>query len=649
MVGFVTAPAAGVIRAAPCHVDARTAPPARPHYTDRPMTDRARRRLIIVGVVVAGALLAIGGALALGNDDTAPEGVTVAGADVGGLDAAGIEGVARARARELMARPLTITRTDDPTFRVRVGRASLDARPRIRAAVAEALEPRTIGGRLLSLLGAASGRDVPLAFTLDPRQVSRLVDRVTRSVNDPPRAAGLEVTADDIVVTPAAPGFGVRPDELRARILELPRAITLTPGVLPPPVTDEAAAAARERALRIVAAPVEVTLGGNGVPIEPEVLRAALRFEADPPRLRVALDPDTLYEDIAPAFASRERPAREAGFRVSGSSIRLVTSRTGRRLDMPAIAAAIVARPGARSVRARFRVSTPDRTTAEATALGITEQVAAFSTPYACCEPRVTNIQRAAELLDGTIIPAGGRFSLNEALGERTLARGFVAAPQIAAGRLEDAVGGGVSQVATTIFNAAFFAGLELVAHTPHQFWIPRYPQGREATVSFGGPELVFVNDWDAAILISAVATDAEITIRFFSSSLGRRVETETGPQTDVVDPVVRETVNPELEPGERVVEQESGGSGFTVTYTRRVWQGDELRRDETFTWRYDAQDAFVEVGPEAPEPPRRPRRPPARTTPDEPEGTATAAPPTAPTAPAPAPSPPGGSAPPPP
>ena len=105
-------------------------------------------------------------------------------------------------------------------------------------------------------------------------------------------------------------------------------------------------------------------------------------------------------------------------------------------------------------------------------------------------------------------------------------------APQIAAGRLEDAVGGGVSQVSTTMYNAAFFAGLDLVAHTPHQFYISRYPEGREATLSLGGPELVFVNDWDAAVLISAQAGSNGITIRFFSTKLGRRVETETGPRT---------------------------------------------------------------------------------------------------------------------
>ena len=205
----------------------------------------------------------------------------------------------------------------------------------------------------------------------------------------------------------------------------------------------------------------------------------------------------------------------------------------------------------------------PARTTAQARALRIRTLVSEFTTPYACCQPRVTNIKRAAQILDGTIIESGARFSLNVALGERTTARGFVAAPQINAGQLEDAVGGGVSQMATTIFNASFFAGLDLLQHTPHEFWITRYPPGREATVSWGGPELVVGNDWPAAILMKVSASDSGVTVRMYSSKLGRRVATTTDPS----DP--------------------TAGTAFSVVYTRKVWRGSDLRRDERWTWNY--------------------------------------------------------------
>jgi vancomycin resistance protein YoaR len=226
--------------------------------------------------------------------------------------------------------------------------------------------------------------------------------------------------------------------------------------------------------------------------------------------------------------------------------------------------------------------------------------VSEFTTPYPCCRPRVANIRRAAELLDGTLLLPDEVFSLNEALGERTEARGFVPAPMIDRdGRLVDAVGGGISQVATTIYNAAFFAGLELIQHTPHTYYISRYPIGREATVSWGGPELLFRNDWPAALLVKAAAGDTSIRIRFYSSSLGRRVRTTTGEPYGIVEPRRREIVDPDLPSGAERVVQAAGGDGFQVDYTRKVWRERELTRDERFHVAYQAEDTIVAVGPQ--------------------------------------------------
>lgn len=152
---------------------------------------------------------------------------------------------------------------------------------------------------------------------------------------------------------------------------------------------------------------------------------------------------------------------------------------------------------------------------------------------------------------------------MNAALGERTLERGFAPAPSIVDNRFVDSVGGGISQVATALYNAAFFAGLDLVQHTAHSIYIERYPLGREATISWGGPELVFRNDWPAPLHMRLRATDTTLTVRFLSAGLGRRVETETS---------------------DRIA---SGGDGFTVEYTRRVFRYDELVRNERFRTRY--------------------------------------------------------------
>ena len=260
--------------------------------------------------------------------------------------------------------------------------------------------------------------------------------------------------------------------------------------------------------------------------------------------------------------------------------VRLVPDVPGRKLDADRIALSLVTNLPARAHLARFLSAQPKLTTEKAQKLGITELVSEFSTNYPCCAPRVTNIKRAATLLDGTIILPGKVFSLNGALGKRTKAKGFVSAPQIFNGRFEDAVGGGISQVATTLFNAAFFSGIKLVAHQAHQFYISRYPMGREATVSWGGPELIFRNDWPAAILMKLDASDSGITVRFYSTKLGRRVTTTTGKPYDLTTPKTVTVTNSELPAGAREVVQEAGDGGFTVDYTRQVFRA--ARRSAT-------------------------------------------------------------------
>jgi vancomycin resistance protein YoaR len=271
----------------------------------------------------------------------------------------------------------------------------------------------------------------------------------------------------------------------------------------------------------------------------------------------VSLEPGRLEMDLRP-LRRLDRPARPASFRVVGERVVIVPSRPGSRIDVERLARRLAERPALRRVAARPTPVRPSRTTADARALGIRRRISTFTTGFSCCQPRVTNIRLAARTITGTIVPAGGTFSLNQVLGERTTARGYQAAPQINAGRLEDAVGGGVSQVATTVYNAAFFGGMELVQHTPHEFYISRYPAGREATVSWGGPELVFRNDWPAAVLVQATTTDTSITVSLYSSPLGRRVVTE--------EPVL---------------------DGLVARYPRKVYRGDSLRRDESWSWTY--------------------------------------------------------------
>jgi vancomycin resistance protein YoaR len=227
---------------------------------------------------------------------------------------------------------------------------------------------------------------------------------------------------------------------------------------------------------------------------------------------------------------------------------------------------------------------------------GPLELVSRFTTYYPPGQPRVINIRRAAVLLDRTLLRPGDRFSLNERLGKRTRARGFVAAPSISGPIHVDSVGGGVSQVSTTLYNAAFFAGLRLIAHTPHSFYISRYPKGREATISWGGPELIFQNDWPVSLLVRMKTTPTSITVWLYSYRLGRRVATVTHAPTNYVRPRTVYIKDPMLPPGTQRLLQSAGASGFSISYTRRVYRDDSVRRDERYSWTYSPENQVIAI-----------------------------------------------------
>jgi vancomycin resistance protein YoaR len=523
---------------------------------------------VIAGLVVLlGSVGLVAVRVASAPSDRVPAGVSIAGVDVGGLTASEAERAVLAGAPDPTG-DVEIVFEGEPGFPMSVPVGDLGPVPRARLAVQAALETPSLWNRIRAEVGWEAGRDVPLRYRVTSARARALVARVTADVDTPGRPARVGVGGGRVVVTPAKAGRAVDPAALERRLGTLARRVELPVVVVEPTVSDAQVQEARATALRMVSRKVRVTGGGRSATVDRPTLLSALRFPAaDDGGIAVELDPATIAAAVAPAYDGVLREARSATFAVSGGRVRVLAATDGRELDAATLARRIEARKGTRPVRVAITAVAPARSTADAQRLRIREQVSEFRTPYTCCAPRVTNIRKAAEILDGTVIAPGGTFSLNEVLGERTRARGFVPAPQINAGELEDAVGGGVSQVSTTTFNAAFFAGMRIVTHTPHEFWITRYPPGREATVSWGGPEMVFENDWPAGLLVTAEADDTGITVRMYSSKLGRRVATET-----TGDPVE--------------------GTAFSVAYTRKVWAGDELKRDERYTWSYKAPPA---------------------------------------------------------
>lgn len=248
----------------------------------------------------------------------------------------------------------------------------------------------------------------------------------------------------------------------------------------------------------------------------------------------ITLDESRVIADVAELFDGVLPGPVDAGFERQGESIAVRGEAPGYACCAPGAAAAFSAAIGSGQLTTPVALEAitvaPERDTAELNALGITDIVGQFTTKYPCCPPRVTNIKRFSELLSGTIIGPGERLSVNKAVGERTEERGFVPAPAIADGELADQVGGGSSQVATTLFNAAFFAGLEIPVYQSHSLAFSRYPYGREATINWPKPDLVIKNPTPYGVLIWVEATDTSITVTLYSTKVWASVE-----QTDQV------------------------------------------------------------------------------------------------------------------
>jgi vancomycin resistance protein YoaR len=303
------------------------------------------------------------------------------------------------------------------------------------------------------------------------------------------------------------------------------------------------------------------------------------------------------------------RPPRNATFRVFQSGrVGVVPSRPGRVVDVPATRRNILAAALSTTNRRASVVVTSHgarRTTAEARAMGITTRIGGYETIYGGDPNRIHNVQLVARLIDGKLIAPGATFSFNQATGARTADKGFLEAPVIINGELTTGLGGGVCQVSTTVFNAAYESGLKITARTNHALYISHYPQGRDATVNYPDVDLRFVNDTPHWILLRTFVGSYSLEVDLYGSQIHRRVVTQTRPLVDTGPPTTKTVPDPTLFKGVTVVE-ESGEPSRSTSVRRLVYTASgALLYDNTWYSSYRAEARVVRVGTKAkPKPP---------------------------------------------
>ncbi len=185
-----------------------------------------------------------------------------------------------------------------------------------------------------------------------------------------------------------------------------------------------------------------------------------------------------------------------------------------------------------------------EATTATTFELESTE-ISSFTVLIGCCDERAVNVGLVAEATDGIVIPAGGTFSLNGAVGERTTERGYVGIATIVDGVLTNRVGDGVNDYATALFNAALVAGLSIEEYQSHDLYVSRFPYGRDVTIGWPRPDLVIRNETGADVTIVNTVGDgtgATVTVQMFGAGgvevdIGEPVETQLDRCTRVETP----------------------------------------------------------------------------------------------------------------
>lgn len=573
---------------------------------------RAKARLRLAGALVATSVLGPPTLYALDrvtHADCVRRGVRIAGEPMGLVREADARARLEALATRLHERSLDVTLggARHSLAASRVG-FKLDTSATLGAALGLGRGPRALDNARAWLAGLVREDDVPLVGTLDEAALDEaLRELAVEAITDTPFEGRLFVEGGKVKVEPPRAGRGV--DFAKARALVLAALLDPRVGVVelpletrPPRMPASAFEAARARAEQIVSGDVVLTNVEHDVRVTVTAaeLGAALSAERAPSGdLEVSLDVRLLDKPLARARAKLESPAQDARIVIDERDrVRIEPSTTGTRIDeklfvKSALEAALT--PGRAGALVVDDGAAPKFSTEDAERLGIKGIVSRFETHHACCQKRVENIHRIADLMNGVVVAPGERFSVNDHVGPRTEARGFVLAPSIADGEMVDTPGGGVSQFATTLYNALLDGGYAILERKPHSWYFSRYPVGHEATLSYPKPDLVFRNDTAAGLLIKVEYGSTFVRVKLFGDNGGRKVERKVSGRFDWVPPPIERLPNDALDPEKEKV-KERGARGFSVTTSRVITMPDGTKREDKRKVVYRPRERVIEV-----------------------------------------------------
>lgn len=356
---------------------------------------------------------------------------------------------------------------------------------------------------------------------VDDSRLTTSAAAVAKNLEKDPKSAKLAFEKRSVKLTPSKDGTYVDPEAVGQGIRDqwlMEDTVTVKDEVQRPDFTTEDA----EKVKREVAEPAledDVTLNvegdveaGKEITVTPEAIVKHGSFNKSgklvfDKRFRTTVMNDN--PDVGEA-------GRDASFEFVDGKPKVIPSRDGVSVNKGELADAVRDAIGAddRSAAITLGAEPADFSTEDAEKLDLSDTVSDFSTPYASSPGRDTNLKVSTRTVSGTVLQPGEQFSLNKTLGPRTASAGYKPAGVISGGQMKQDYGGGVSQVSTTLFNAAFFAGFDLDEHKAHSRYISRYPEGRETTLDYHSIDLKFTNNTDKPVVLDMYLEGGEVHAR---------------------------------------------------------------------------------------------------------------------------------------
>ena len=570
----------------------------------------SRRRRLVPAACAAGAaaLLLAWGGIAWWTTQHIASGTTVSGVDVSGLSPKKAHERIGKGVGDQLAQPVTLTVGQGSSELVPAKSGiSVDTDASVKKLTGFTLNPLTLAQRL-------GGQHTDAVIRVDSTALrGALEDRVDTMANG---AVSATVTLDGTkpVTTPASNGIGL---DVEASLKQIggtwplgKKTLAMAEGTATPAITDEEASEFVDGTLTpLLSSGLTVNTAGAGAQsknpgaaaaFSPQDTAEMLKISSEGGTLSATFDPTALRDAIVARVGQVETPAQNATWRIDGSATgapgarpQYVPAAQGKTIDTAALSASLL-KAGTSATDVAGRTVTLPMVVSEPTVKtpqnewGISEAIGEFATPYNAGDaPRTQNLTRGAELVNGTVVKPGEVFSLEKTLGEVDYEHGFADAGVISNGQHVDSLGGGLSQVATTVFNAGFEAGMDDTEHHAHQYYFDRYPAGREATLWTGKLDVKFTNSTSHAVLVQAWLDGEQIHVRMWSTKYYDVSITSS-------DRFNFRPVSTERKSGPGCEPYSGGNPGFDITVTRTRKHDGKALPDDVLTTQYAADNDIV-------------------------------------------------------